>query len=204
MSRGAPKAPVTYAGTWDSTRTYLPLQIVTEDGAAYMSIAVSTGVTPSSDPTAWLPFGGGAPASRMSVHASQLVTDGMLATKASLTELEAPSSTALELAPPSGGMFFDYDRIVFNTAGVWTISALWHLDTDIGDSAVALELLTSITPSPIASLYRPGDEASGFLSFTYYFPAGGSCGLALNQDQYTADPLPDVTVDVDLYVTGPV
>lgn len=146
---------------------------------------------------------GGSSGSYMAVTATQLVTDGMLGTKADLTELEAPSSGALELAPPSGGLFYNYDRVVFNTAGIWTISALWHLDTDIGDSAVALQLLTSITPSPIASLYRPGDEARGYLTFAYYFPAGGSCGLALNQDQYTADPLPDVTVDVDLYVSGP-
>lgn len=203
MSRGAPKAPLTYSGAWDSTRTYMPREVATEDGAPYMAIAVSTGVTPSSDPTAWLPFGSGAGASRMAVRASQLVEDGMFNTKADLTELEAPSSSALELAPPSGGLFFDYDRVVLNSAGVWTFSALWHLDTDIGSSAsVALELLTSITPSPIEILRSAGDETRGFVTFAYYFPAGGSCGLQLNDNQYDGT-LADVTVDVDLYVSGP-
>lgn len=203
MSGGARPRPVTYSGPWDSTRTYLPLEIATEDGAPYLSIATSLNVTPSSDPTKWLLLGGGAPAAYMAVSASQLVTDATLNTKADLTEIDAPSSSALELAPPSGGMFFNYDRIVFNSPGVWTISVLWHMDTDIGTASVALSPLTSIAASPIAALRSTGPDTRGFLTFAYYFPAGGSCGLQLNVNQYDGT-LPDVTVDAQMYVSGPV
>lgn len=59
MSKGAKDRPVTYAGAYDATRTYLPRELVTDAGLVYMALAMSTGATPATSPTAWLHLGGG-------------------------------------------------------------------------------------------------------------------------------------------------
>lgn len=56
MSAGAPKAPLTYEGEYDDSRTYLPRHVVSEAGGAYMSTATTTGHRPP-DRAFWLPLG---------------------------------------------------------------------------------------------------------------------------------------------------
>lgn len=73
--RGAGDRPLTYAGAYDATRTYIPREVVTSAGSVFMAIALTSGHAPP-DATYWLPMGSSGAVLYESTAAAGPPTDG--------------------------------------------------------------------------------------------------------------------------------